>query len=135
MAIGRTQLLVEKRDEEGRATLVESGSPWHAPVFGSTLIHREAFDVVGPIDSALEPAEDMDWFIRARERDLPTAVLAETTLLYRLHGASLTSGADPIRRNMLLAVKRSLDRRREEPGAAPVRLANWLPPEEAGGVR
>jgi glycosyltransferase involved in cell wall biosynthesis len=135
MAIGRTQLLVEGRDEEGSATLLESGSPWHAPVFGSTLIRREAFEVVGPLDSALEPAEDMDWFIRARERDLPTVVLAETTLLYRLHGASLTSGADPIRRNMLLALKRSLDRRREDPEAPPLRLANWLPFEEAGGLR
>jgi glycosyltransferase involved in cell wall biosynthesis len=135
MVIGRTQLVLEGRDEQGSATLLESGPPWHAPVFGSALIHREAFDVVGPLDSALEPAEDMDWFIRAREQGVPTAVIGETTLLYRLHGASLTSGADPIRRNMLVALKRSLDRRRQEPGASASRLANWLPFEESGGLR
>jgi glycosyltransferase involved in cell wall biosynthesis len=135
MAIGRTQLVVEAPNELGGTALVESGPPWHAPVFGSALIHREAFEIVGPLDSALEPAEDMDWFIRARERDLPTVALAATTLLYRIHGSSLTSGADPIRRNMLLALKRSLDRRREHPGVDAPRLTSWLPPQEAGGFR
>lgn len=127
IAVGKTQLVVQTADGP-TGTLSTSGPPWHAPVFGSTLIRRSAFAAVGSIDSALEPAEDMDWFIRAREMDVPTAVLADTSLLYRLHGSSLTSGADPIRRNMLLALKRSLDRRREEGGkGGPVRLPNWLP--------
>lgn len=132
LVVGRTQLVVEKPADSG-PSLERSGAPWHAPVFGSTLIHRDAFDLVGSIDSALEPAEDMDWFIRARERDLPTGVIPETTLLYRLHGDNLTSGADPIRRNMLVVLKRSLDRRRESGQKGPVRLPNWLPaPKESG---
>jgi glycosyltransferase involved in cell wall biosynthesis len=134
MAIGRTQLVVEEDGPEG-LVLRDAGAPWHAPVFGSTLIRRPAFAAVGPIDPALQPAEDMDWFIRAREHDLPTAVLRETTLLYRWHGASLTSGADPIRRNMLLALKRSLDRRRAGATGTPRLPGNWLPTTGAGGSR
>jgi glycosyltransferase involved in cell wall biosynthesis len=111
IAMGQTQLVVPASSSVG-APLARSGAPWHAPVFGSTLIRREAFIVVGEIDGALQPAEDMDWFIRARECAAPTVIVDETTLLYRVHDASLTSGADPIRRNMLLALKRSLDRRR-----------------------
>lgn len=134
LLVGRTQLVVDAQ-ADGVPRLQPSGPPWHAPVFGSTLIHREAFDLVGPLDSAVEPAEDMDWFIRARERGLATGVVPETTLLYRLHGDSLTSGADPIRRNMLLVLKRSLDRRREGGLAAAPRLANWLPNPKESDVR
>ena len=134
MVIGRTQLVVDAPLSDGRR-YATSGMPWHAPVFGSTLIRREAFAAVGPIDPALQPAEDMDWFIRARECDLPTAVVQETSLLYRLHGSSLTSGADPIRRNMLLALKRSLDRRRASPGAGSRRLISWLPADAGEGAQ
>jgi len=123
LAVGRTQLVTANPAAGGRT--VYSGAPWHAPVFGSTLIRRAAFGIVGPIDADLQPAEDMDWFIRAREHEIPTMVVDETTLLYRLHGASLTSGADPIRRNMLLALKRSLDRRRRTGSSA--RMTSWLP--------
>lgn len=134
LIVGRTQLVLDAGVTDA-ADMERSGPPWHAPVFGSTLIHREAFDRVGPLDSAVEPAEDMDWFIRARERGLSTAVIPETTLLYRLHGDNLTSGADPIRRNMLLVLKRSLDRRREGGLESAPRLTNWLPAPKESDLR
>lgn len=129
MAIGRTQLVSENGVKGSGSGLVPVGAPWHAPVFGSGLFRRQIFTVVGPMDPSLQPAEDLDWFIRARERAVPTLVVEEVTLHYRWHGENLTSGADPIRRRMLVALKRSLDRRRQEGGgpASKVRGLQWLP--------
>lgn len=133
MAIGRTQLVQERGAGGPDGGLAPVGAPWHAPVFGSGLFRRQVFTVVGPMDPSLQPAEDLDWFIRARERAVPTLLVDDVTLLYRWHGASLTSGADPIRRRMLVALKRSLDRRRQRGGgtAARVRGLQWLPVPDA----
>ncbi|MFN2316518.1 MAG: glycosyltransferase family 2 protein [Gemmatimonadales bacterium] len=133
MAIGRTQLVREDGENGTGHGLVHVGAPWHAPVFGSGLFRRQVFTAVGLMDPSLQPAEDLDWFIRARERAVPTLVVDEVTLCYRWHGANLTSGADPIRRRMLVALKRSLDRRRQggDGPASRVRGLQWLPSADA----
>jgi glycosyltransferase involved in cell wall biosynthesis len=129
MAIGKTQLVREEGTPASGHHLVPVGVPWHAPVFGSGLFRRQVFTAVGPMDPTLQPAEDLDWFIRARERAVPTLVVDDLTLHYRWHGENLTSGADPIRRRMLVSLKRSLDRRRQrgDGTAGPVRGMQWLP--------
>lgn len=135
MAIGKTQLVREEVTPGSGPRLVPIGAPWHAPVFGSGLFRRQVFTVVGPMDASLQPAEDLDWFIRAREQAVPTLIAEDVTLLYRWHGESLTSGADPIRRRMMVALKRSLDRRRGGSAgtAAPVRGMQWLPTQAPVG--
>lgn len=135
MAIGKTQLVREEGTPASGRQLVPVGVPWHAPAFGSGLFRRQVFTVVGPMDPSLQLAEDLDWFIRARERGVPTLVVDDLTLHYRWHGENLTSGADPIRRRMMVALKRSLDRRRQrgDGTAGPVRGMQWLPaPVPAG---
>ena len=138
IAIGRTQLIAPLaeglRSPHGTThprgiaeSYVESGTPWHAPAFGSALIRRDAFRVVGEIDPTLRLAEDLDWFIRARERAVPTVVVPDTVLHYRIHGANLTRGADAAQRNMMLALKRSLDRRRDGAKASVALLGDSLP--------
>jgi glycosyltransferase involved in cell wall biosynthesis len=49
---------------------------WHCP--GSTaLIHRRAFDTVGPLDERLRRLEDFDWFIRLAMLGGSVAVVPE----------------------------------------------------------
>src|SRR5262245_31791672 len=49
---------------------------WHCP--GSTaLIHRGAFDTVGPLDEGLRRLEDLDWFIRLAMNGGSMAVMSE----------------------------------------------------------
>lgn len=67
---------------------------------------------VGLFDTALAQSEDLDWFLRMRERGVATSWIKDVTVMYRLHDTNLTHGAGPEARNMLLAIKRSLDRRR-----------------------
>ena len=107
---GRT--LAIRADRGPMSPAASHGDPWVGPLLGSALIRRPVFEQVGLFDSALQPAEDLDWFVRAREQQVVMGELDEVVLHYRLHGSSLTRGLDPVSKKLLLTLKRSLDRRR-----------------------
>jgi hypothetical protein len=52
------------------------------------LIRREAFDAVGPFAETLSLAEVLEWYVRAVERGLRTAMLPEVVMQRRLHPGS-----------------------------------------------
>jgi len=79
---------------------------------GSGLYRRRAFDRLGVFDPNLRFSEDVDWFLRAREAQLPMVILPEVTLVYRLHGANMTREMSLPTSRMLSVLKQSLDRRR-----------------------
>jgi len=112
VAMGTTQALVPA--SEARATVfVPYGAPWRAPHVGAALFRREAFEIVGSLDQTLRYcSDDLDWFMRARERG---AVVAETdavTLLFRIHHMN-TSRDTEFRRNALLEAVHASIRRRQ----------------------
>lgn len=88
------------------------GAPWFGPTLGSALFRRAAFEQVGHFDPILSVAEDLDWFIRAREMRCAIGQIPGVTLRYRLHAGSLTRGLDPQNKNLMVVLKRSLERRR-----------------------
>jgi glycosyltransferase involved in cell wall biosynthesis len=92
---------------------VSVGAPRLLPLFGSMVARRRAFERVGQLDESLRLGEDVDWFMRAREYGLRTAVVAEVVLYYRLHGGNTTYGRMPREVGYARAVKKVLDRRRE----------------------
>ena len=79
---------------------------------GSGLYRRRAFDRIGGFDPSLRFSEDVDWFLRAREAQLPMVILPEVTLIYRLHAANMTREMSLRTSRMLTVLKQSLDRRR-----------------------
>lgn len=58
--------------------------PWAARVFGSALVRRGVFRRVGPIDEELRYGEDIDWFLRVREQEVPLVFVNKVTMLYRI---------------------------------------------------
>ena len=80
--------------------------------FGSCLIRRHVFDDIGLLDPALRYGEDTDWFMRARERGVPIAVIDAVTMIHRRHEGNMTRHADHTVESSLEVIKRSLDRRR-----------------------
>jgi hypothetical protein len=56
--------------------------------------------------------EDIDWLNRVRERGVTIAFIDEVTMLYRRHDTNATRDAEAVRQYMLIALKKSLDRRR-----------------------
>lgn len=87
-------------------------SPRSLPLFGVILARRSVFERVGRLDETLRVAEDVDWFIRAREAGVKTLSLPEVLLYYRLHGNNLTQGWQPQQAGYVRAIRKMLDKRR-----------------------
>ncbi len=87
------------------------GSPWAARLFGSALIQRAVFDQIGLLDESLQYGEDIDWFLRMQENNVPFVFLDQVTLLYRIHTNSLMSDTQRAKLYTLQVIKKSLARR------------------------
>jgi glycosyltransferase involved in cell wall biosynthesis len=90
---------------------------------GSALFRRSAFERVGRFDEEMRYSEDVDWFLRAREANLPMVILEHITLDYYRHAGNMTRGRDLRGLLFLQALKKSLDRRRQ--GGAAAELRPW----------
>ena len=86
--------------------------PFHGPNVGSFLLRRTAFDLIGLFDEDLRYAEDLDWYLRAKEHGLLFVMHPDVVLWYHYHGDNLWLGKFQPARSTLFAVKRLLDRRR-----------------------
>jgi glycosyltransferase involved in cell wall biosynthesis len=87
--------------------------PWLSLSLGSALIKRTAFDKVGIFDETQFFCDDVDWFIRARELGILTLTHNEVTLYYRRHRNNLTNQRRLDQKYFMLALKKSLDRRKK----------------------
>ena len=83
--------------------------PWH---LGALLIRRRVFARVGPFRPDLRQAEDMDWYMRAREAGTRFRAVEGVSLLYRLHAENLSRDVQGSRAFLLESLKGALDRRR-----------------------
>jgi glycosyltransferase involved in cell wall biosynthesis len=94
--------------------------PFSQPVvsfnLGSALFRRGVFEKIGIFDESQIHAEDVDWFMRAREANLNLQVLPEVTLLYRKHDTNMTHDKVAGKDHFLRALKKSIDRRRAQNG-------------------
>ncbi|MGB7951163.1 MAG: glycosyltransferase family 2 protein, partial [Candidatus Binatia bacterium] len=82
-------------------------------VTSTLLARRSFFDGVGPFNTAINHADDTDWFLRAEDRGGVMELLPDVLLYRRLHYANLSRvKASNSRDEYLQIVKRSLDRRR-----------------------
>jgi glycosyltransferase involved in cell wall biosynthesis len=82
---------------------------WH---LHSALFASSVFDAHGHFDEALEFAEDMDFFLRLMEACVHFIVEDELASLYRRHDGNMTRNQHRMRRQMLVALQKSIARRR-----------------------
>lgn len=84
------------------------------PAFGPPLVlaRRSLWDRVGGFDESLRLGEDTDWWNRAWEQGVVWEMVPEVLLLRRRHGRNLTADWTALPENMIVLLKRSLDRRR-----------------------
>jgi glycosyltransferase involved in cell wall biosynthesis len=80
---------------------------------GTLVVRLEVFERVGPFREDAAPGETADWLLRAGELGVEHAVVPEVVLIKRIHGANQSGDMSDARRQVLRAIKRSLDRRRE----------------------
>lgn len=92
-----------------------------------TLVVRKAlFARLGGFDEHLTLAEDIDWYARARDHGIPSALLAEVVLHKRVHDANATADVASSNRGLLSAMKRSIDRKK---GSGPTGYALTTQPQ------
>ena len=96
----------------------EIGDPAFSVNLGSAVIRRSCFERVGLFDETMRYSEDVDWFMRAREGAAAIMTIDAVTLFYRQHEQNMTRGKSTSELNVLKALKKSLDRRREQTGFA-----------------
>src|SRR6185503_1423139 len=115
IVLGRIQqvLLSETVDSPPQAQ-----EPAFSVNLGSAVIRTSVFERVGLFDETMRYSEDVDWFMRARESSAAIVTIDAVTLLYRQHAENMTRGKSTSELNVLKALKRSLDRRRESTGFA-----------------
>jgi len=84
------------------------------------LFRREWFSRLGGFDEQFGVAEDADFLFRLFEQ-APQFVLSDTVAIYyRRHPGNLTKQKGSIRRDIMLAIHKSVKRRRQDPTLAPL---------------
>jgi len=111
----------------------EVADPFLSLLLGSALIHKHAFEKNGLFDETLKFSEDVDWFLRARENDIHMTTHKNVTQYYRKHDQNMTRAKNSAKRYFLLALKMSIDRRRQSDGSVKS-VPNWLNLDSAAGV-
>ncbi len=91
---------------------------WSEPVMnmhlGSALFRKSAFDKVGCLDESLDYCEDWDWFMRAKEKNIPMLVHQDVTYYYRRHDQNITNDSKTNFNFALKMLRQSLNRRRHQ---------------------
>lgn len=99
--------------------------------FGCSLIRRSVFDSIGFLSESMRFCEDWDWFMRARESDVPLLIHKCIVLHVRLHETNTTRQRELGKKFTLEMFRRSLTRRKAANGS-PVSLpplSSFLEPE------
>ncbi len=107
LALGNTQVF---RAREGGGETI--GAPRALVSLGAMLARREVFVAVGGFDPAFRTGEDLDWFLRARERGFALKWVDTTVQHYRRSPGTLTSGGVARERGMLATARAAIARRR-----------------------
>lgn len=97
-----------KRDKLLRQT--EKMPGYHA---GTLLIKREAFLGVGLLDVNYELGEFLDWYGKAKEMGMKSAILPEVVMKRRIHSSNMVTLKRNDQKDYIRILKASLDRRRK----------------------
>ena len=131
LVMGRIQQVLLSETSDGPSEADQIAEPALSVNLGSAIIRKSVFDRVGLFDETMRYSEDVDWFMRARERGAAIVTLDAVTLFYRQHEQNMTRGKSTSELNVLKALKRSLDRRRERTGFASALPTMKMPREES----
>ncbi len=83
-------------------------------IMETLLARRSVFDRVGPFDASYDFASDTDWFARAQDLGVVSAILPEVLLHKRIHDRNTSQRPEQVTGLLLRTIKASLDRRRSD---------------------
>lgn len=91
------------------------GVPVHIPSFGCALFRRAVFSKIGKLNEDYRWHEDVDWYLRLREANMPPRLVSRVVKHYRIHANNMTKNWTPTNTKMLTVLARSLKRRSGAP--------------------
>jgi glycosyltransferase involved in cell wall biosynthesis len=106
---------------------------------GLCLFRRTVFERVGVMEESLRHSDDWDWFMRARELQVPMLLHDDIVLRARLHWNNMTRDRKAHMHFLPIMLKRSIDRRRAIEKGRPRSLAKLAmyrettKPKDGGG--
>lgn len=81
-------------------------------IMEALMARRQAFDVIGPFNPEYAVSEDTDWFARARDLGVPSAVLPDVLVHKRVHGTNASLTEARISHLLLRAMRSSIERKK-----------------------
>lgn len=84
-------------------------------IMETLFVRREVFDLVGGFDPSLRLAEDVDWYARAKDLNVPMDIVPEVLLRKRVHDRNASLDAAMNGPTLLRVLHRSI-RRQRAPG-------------------
>jgi glycosyltransferase involved in cell wall biosynthesis len=81
-------------------------------VMETLVARRSVFAAIGGFDTSMALAEDADWYARASDHGIAMSIIPEVLLLKRIHSANASSDARTSNRELLKALKRSIERKK-----------------------
>ncbi|MEP7270435.1 MAG: glycosyltransferase [Acidobacteriota bacterium] len=83
-----------------------------AHIMETLLARRTLFERIGGFDATLPFGEDVDWFARARDEDVPMAVIPDVLVHKRIHDQNSSMDAHTGGALLLKLMKRSIERKK-----------------------
>jgi len=126
IVLGYTQLVTCAPPGSGANTLEKVAAPWPVMSVGSAIMRKSAFDRVGLFDETQLFADDVDWFLRAKELEIHMIIHQEVTQFYRRHRDNITNQRQLDLKYFMATLKKSLDRRRLGKEGPVTSLPEWF---------
>lgn len=118
---GLTRQVYDRRYGLDTGNLIKKEETLFVFLLGSAMFRKSAFDQIGGFDESMKYCEDLDWFLRAIEEEIPFIIHEKTSLIYRIHGGNLTTNVKQTDLSLFVALKKSISRRRKT-GKGPLNI-------------
>ncbi len=86
--------------------------PVHGVIMETLVARKSVFEAVGPFDPRFPVGEDTDWFARATDAEIPTAMIPEVLVRKRVHTSNAALNEPNLNAHLLTALRGSVARKR-----------------------
>jgi glycosyltransferase involved in cell wall biosynthesis len=96
-----------------RPALLEG--PVHGMIMEALVARKVVFDRIGLFNPSFSVGEDTDWFARALDAGVPTAMVPQVLVQKRVHATNASLNDSRVNQHLLTALRASVGRKRAAP--------------------